>query len=565
MQQNLSCQYFGWYFDVSNLLQEGDNLIAVHTLYQGLINRVWQSGDNRHGLILDLDIDGKTAVSSDQTFRLSPHTAYSETGICGYDTQFLERYDSGASEVGFEQVGFDDRYWKNAEINQNDDHILVRQKSGMLEFEKVFPIKTEIFGNRILYDFGSNYVGYLVVKAEGKKGDLVTVRCAQELNDDGSLRYKLRANCTYEEGWILAEGESILDWYDYKSFRYAELSFPKNAEIKEVYFLVRHYPFELKGELKPEYRENQNLKNIWELCVNTQKYGVQEVIQDCMEREKGFYLGDGCYTALTNMILTGDDSMVRKLIDDAFSTEVITDTLVTCMCCSFMQEIAEYPLGLDRFGGDVLSKLIWGAQASLLIGVISTAIGLAGGALLGLIAGTFGGWVDNVVMRFVDILLSVPNLLLAVSIAAVLGQSQLAVMIAIGASQVPIFARLLRASMLQQRSSDYVLSAQTLGLGRGHITMSHVLPNSVGPVIVQGTLTLATAVIDAAALSFLGLGGGRPETAEWGRMLTYAQAELAIAPWLAFLPGICIAVTALGFTLLGESLREAMDPRTRAR
>ena len=228
-------------------------------------------------------------------------------------------------------------------------------------------------------------------------------------------------------------------------------------------------------------------------------------------------------------------------------------------------EMAEFPLGLDRFGGDVLSKLIWGAQASLLIGVISTAFGLIGGALLGLVAGTFGGWVDNVVMRFVDILLSVPNLLLAVSIAAVLGQSQLAVMIAIGASQVPIFARLLRASMLQQRSSDYVLSAQTLGLGRGRITMSHVLPNSIGPVIVQGTLTLATAVIDAAALSFLGLGGGRPETAEWGRMLTYAQAELAIAPWLAFLPGICIAVTALGFTLLGESLREAMDPRTRAR
>jgi peptide/nickel transport system permease protein len=192
-------------------------------------------------------------------------------------------------------------------------------------------------------------------------------------------------------------------------------------------------------------------------------------------------------------------------------------------------ELPEFPLGLDRFGGDVLSK------------------------------------VDTAIMRVVDIILSVPNLLLAVSIAAILGQTPFAIMIAIGASQVPIFARLLRASMLQQRSSDYVLSAQTLGLGRGRITMSHVLPNAIGPVIVQGTLTLATAVIDAAALSFLGLGGGRPETAEWGRMLTYAQAELAIAPWLAFLPGICIAVTALGFTLLGEALREAMDPRTRAR
>ncbi|GAA1737305.1 ABC transporter permease [Microbacterium paludicola] len=227
--------------------------------------------------------------------------------------------------------------------------------------------------------------------------------------------------------------------------------------------------------------------------------------------------------------------------------------------------LPEFPLGIDRFGGDVLSKLIWGAQASLVIGVVSTLFGLIGGMVLGALAGAFGGWVDNVVMRVVDILLSVPNLLLAVSIAAVLGRTQLAVMIAIGVAQIPIFARLLRSSMLQQRETDYVLAAGTLGLGRGRITLTHVLPNSVGPVIVQGTLTLATAVIDAAALSFLGLGGGRPETAEWGRMLTYAQAELSIAPHLAFLPGICIMITALGFTLLGEALRGAMDPRTRAR
>lgn len=228
-------------------------------------------------------------------------------------------------------------------------------------------------------------------------------------------------------------------------------------------------------------------------------------------------------------------------------------------------ELPEFPLGLDRFGGDVLSKLIWGAQATLVIGVVSTAIGLVGGMILGFLCGMFGGWVDTLIMRFVDILLSIPSLLLAVSIAAILGQNQLSVMIAIGAVQVPIFARLLRASMLQQRNADYVLSAQTLGLGRGTITMSHVLPNSVGPVIVQGTLSLATAVIEAAALSYLGLGGSVPQTAEWGRMLTYAQLELAIAPWLAFLPGACITITALGFTLFGEALREAMDPRTRRR
>lgn len=224
-----------------------------------------------------------------------------------------------------------------------------------------------------------------------------------------------------------------------------------------------------------------------------------------------------------------------------------------------------YPLGLDNFGGDVLSKLIWGARSSLLVGVISTCIGLVGGLFLGALAGGFGGWIDTVIMRIVDILLSVPNLLMAVSIAAIAGQSPFAVMIAIGAAQIPVFARLLRSSMLQQRGADYILAAQTLGLGRGKITMSHLLPNALGPVIVQATLALATAVIDAAALSFLGLGGGVPQTAEWGRMLTVAQNFLSSAPQLAFLPGICIAITALGFTLLGESLREALDPKARKR
>ena len=330
--------------DVSEYLQKGENLIAVHTLYQGLINRVWQSGDNRHGLILDLVIDGVTVVASDESFKTSPHTAYTETGICGYDTQFLERYDSDAPEVGFALPDFDDENWKNAQINRYADHTLALQKSGMLEFEKVQPVSATAFENRILYDFGSNYVGYLCVCAKGKKGDIITVRCAQELNDDGTLRYNLRANCTYEEEWILSDGESFLDWFDYKSFRYAELSIPANVEILDVYFCVRHYPFVLKTQLKSDYAFNKELREIWNLCVHTQKYGVQEVIQDCMEREKGFYLGDGCYTALTNMILTGDDSMVRKLIDAAFSTSFISDTLVTCMCCSFMQEIAEYPL-----------------------------------------------------------------------------------------------------------------------------------------------------------------------------------------------------------------------------
>ncbi|WP_232821838.1 ABC transporter permease [Desertihabitans aurantiacus] len=222
-----------------------------------------------------------------------------------------------------------------------------------------------------------------------------------------------------------------------------------------------------------------------------------------------------------------------------------------------------HPLGLDPFGSDLLTQLLYGARQSLLIGVVSTSLGLLVGAALGGLAGAFGGWVDTLVMRVVDILLSIPSLLLAVSVAAVLGRNPLAIMIAIAAAQVPIFARLLRGSMLSQRSQDYVLAASSLGLRRRTVVMSHVLPNSLGPVIVQATLTLATSIIEVAALSYLGLGAPNPAVAEWGRMLVKGQERLQSDPHLTLLPGVCIAITALGFTLFGEALREALDPKSR--
>jgi len=223
----------------------------------------------------------------------------------------------------------------------------------------------------------------------------------------------------------------------------------------------------------------------------------------------------------------------------------------------------DHPLGLDSYGSDMLTQLLFGARQSLIVGVVSTLLGLSVGALLGGLAGGLGGKVDTFLMRVVDVLLSIPSLLLAVSIAAVLGQSQTSVMIAIGVAQVPIFARLLRGSMLAQSRSDYVLAASALGLRRRRIIMGHVLPNSLGPTIVQATLNLATAIIEVAALSFLGLGDSDPAVAEWGRMLVAAQERFATDARLAIFPGVAIAVTALGFTLFGEALREALDPRQR--
>ncbi len=231
---------------------------------------------------------------------------------------------------------------------------------------------------------------------------------------------------------------------------------------------------------------------------------------------------------------------------------------------------SDHWLGLDRFGSDMWTQMVYGARQSLVYGVVSTAIGLTVGASLGALAGgfgavggRFGGWVDTAIMRFVDVMLSIPSLLLAVSIAAVLGQNSYAIMIAIGTAQVPIFARLLRGSMLSQGKSDYVLAAGALGLRKRRIVMGHVLPNSIGPTIVQATLNLATAIIEVAALSYLGLGSSDPAVAEWGRMLVAAQDRFDAAPRLAVLPGMAIAITALGFTLFGEALREALDPRTR--
>ncbi|TDC73566.1 ABC transporter permease [Micromonospora sp. KC606] len=227
-------------------------------------------------------------------------------------------------------------------------------------------------------------------------------------------------------------------------------------------------------------------------------------------------------------------------------------------------------LGYDHQGRDEFSRLIVGARQTLLVGVVSTLIGLAVGALIGGVAGAAAGlggrWgrrLDSILMRFIDMMLAMPSLLLAVSIAALLGASLTTVMIAVGVVSVPVFARLLRGSMISQANSDYVLAATSLGVRKPKIALTHVVPNSLAPVIVQATLTLATAIIEAAALSFLGLGNPDSSVPEWGVMLAEAQQYLDIRPGLAVYPALAIIVTALGFTLLGEAMREALDPKLR--
>ncbi|MET0187953.1 peptide/nickel transport system permease protein [Pseudonocardia sediminis] len=223
-----------------------------------------------------------------------------------------------------------------------------------------------------------------------------------------------------------------------------------------------------------------------------------------------------------------------------------------------------FPLGSDQNGRDEFSRMILASRQTLLVGVLATLFGLVFGVLIGLVAGALGGWADTVLMRVTDVLLSIPSLLLAISVAALAARpSQTTVIIAVALVNVPIFARLLRGSMLAQRESDHVLAATALGVKRPAIVVRHMLPNAIGPVIVQATLTLATAILDAAALSFLGLGDADPARAEWGLMLANAQPYLDVRPALALYPALAIIVVALGFTLFGEALREALDPKGR--
>jgi peptide/nickel transport system permease protein len=226
---------------------------------------------------------------------------------------------------------------------------------------------------------------------------------------------------------------------------------------------------------------------------------------------------------------------------------------------------ADFPFGIDQQGRDELSRIIFGARFSLLIGVVSVAVGLSIGLVLGSIAGYLGGWIDSLIMRLMDIMLSVPGLLMAIGIVALLGPGLFQIMIAIGVVNVPIFARLLRGSILAQRENDFVLAARAVGVPRRQILASHILPNAVSPVIVQGTLALATAIIDAAGLGFLGLGPQDPSTPEWGTMLTDTVRYLQTAPHLALIPGFAIVVSVLGFNLIGDGLREALDPKLRGR
>jgi peptide/nickel transport system permease protein/dipeptide transport system permease protein len=222
----------------------------------------------------------------------------------------------------------------------------------------------------------------------------------------------------------------------------------------------------------------------------------------------------------------------------------------------------EHILGTDDLGRDILSRLIWGARVSLVVAVVSVGIAFVLGTLLGALGGYYKGFRDSLIMRCMDILLAFPYILLAIVVVAYLGPSLRNAMIAIGITYVPRFARIVRGSVLEECEKDYVTAARAVGASDLRIIFSAILPNCLGPLIVQTTLSFASAVLDAAALSFLGL-GAQPPTPEWGAMIAHSRSLILRASWVVTFPGVAILLAVLGFNLLGDGLRDALDPRLR--
>ena len=327
--------------DVSEYLRSGENVIAVHTYYQGLINRVWVSGDLRESFWCELLVDGKIQVSSDKSWKCSDHTAYSACGVFGYDTGFAERYDGRAKEVGFEKIDYNDEAWQNASVYENADYKLEKSPIKPLDVYYVKPNDVKKNGNAYFIDFGREYAGQLYVKAKGNSGDEIVLRYGEELTDENKVRYNLRCNCKYEEKWILSGGDDELNQFDYKAFRYAEMVVPDGAVITDIKMLVRHYPF----EKITVYRSiNADLDKVLRLCEDTVHFGTQEVFVDCPTREKGQYLGDVFISGRAQAILNGDATLLKKAIVDFCNSAFISQGIMAVSTSSFMQEIADYSL-----------------------------------------------------------------------------------------------------------------------------------------------------------------------------------------------------------------------------
>lgn len=348
-----------YWLEIATFLDAGPNCLAAHVFYQGLYNRVWVSGDNRSGFIMTLDVTypggAQERFSTDALWRCHTLESFSGEETIGYQTQFLEHIDMRRYPKGWRDPGFDDSAWA-APLAERQDHVFVPQITPPLQHRTLRPALTKkVKEGRYFYDFGTEIVGHTRVRIQGPEGHTLTVRHGEELLEDCAVRFKMRANCVYEERPVLSGESDLIEFYDYRAFRYMEI-LDAPAE-PEVWVDVRHHPFDPE---KSSLRSSDSLlEGIWTICRNGVQMGSQGGFLDCPSREKGQYLGDAVIAARAHLWLTGDPSLTKKCLDDFAQSRFIHEGLMGVAPCAFSQEIAEYslqwPLMLQeyyRFTGD---------------------------------------------------------------------------------------------------------------------------------------------------------------------------------------------------------------------
>ncbi|THF84730.1 alpha-L-rhamnosidase [Cohnella fermenti] len=346
--QSYSHHYYYNQYEISSYLQPGDNVIAVHLYYHGLICRSYSSGDNRQGMIAELWGDGRLLAATDESWRYSRAEEYGEAEIVGYNTQFAENVDLRKRSKGWRTPGFDDSAWPTATVHPQHGHSLVNQPTPTVEVYKRYPSTVRPIEGGVFLDFGTLLTGQVRAVVTGPVGASVEIRYGEELDEQGRVRWKMRCSCVYRDTWILSGEEEELEAYDYKSFRYAEIvAGPQSPQVSlpvsSIAAVVRHYPY--PEEACRFESSSSRLNAIWAICANGIRYGTQENYVDCPSREKGQYLGDNTVITHAHAYLSGDLRMYRKALQEfSLLAEEVCPGLMAVAPGHHMQEIADFSL-----------------------------------------------------------------------------------------------------------------------------------------------------------------------------------------------------------------------------
>ena len=344
-------------YDVKDLLVNGVNTIAVHVYYQGLFNIYFVSADNLSGMIAELHIeyeDGeKCLIVTDRSWKYNECDGYTGDRILGHQTQFSEDIDMSKLEKGWKENGYDTDNWNNAIVTARPfppEYNLVEQITPPVTYKKVYPKEIKEIENGYFFDFGKEITGSIEAFFKGEKGDVVEIRFGEELLSDGRVRFELRANCYYSDKITLSGDDDLLEYFDYKGFRYAEI-IGKGFDPKKVYAVVRHYP--LCEEASYFNSSSDSLNKIWEICKEGVKIGTQDTYYDCPTREKGGFLGDALITGLSHLILTGDTRIYKKFIMDIANASRYCPVVMAHLPSYDINILAEYsslvPLFLEEY------------------------------------------------------------------------------------------------------------------------------------------------------------------------------------------------------------------------